>query len=249
MICGIDLVSYLDYLRQLNVYSMMLRIVLALIMGGIIGYGREKKGRPAGFRTYMLVSMGAALTVILSQYLDAMLLGDWASQAEKFGIRTDASRFAAQVINGVGFLGAGTVIVTGRQEVKGLTTAAGLWASACMGIAIGAGFYECMIIAVVLIQFSLRLLPNIEEFIISRSRNMTINIEMDNFEYLGGIVNRMKSEGISFYDVEIEKVKEKGTHLSDFCVCFSARLPKKLGHAEVLAMLSTLDGVVAIDEG
>lgn len=249
MICGIDVVSYLEYLRQLNVYSMMLRIVLALIMGGIIGFGREKKGRPAGFRTYMLVSMGAALTVILSQYLDVMMTGPWAAQAMKFNVRTDASRFAAQVINGVGFLGAGTVIVTGRQEVKGLTTAAGLWASACMGIAIGAGFYECMVIAVLLIQFSLRLLPNIEEFVVSRSRNMNVNIEMDNFEYLGGIVNRIKAEGISFYDVEIEKFKEKGTHLSDFCVRFSMRLPRKLGHTEVLAMLSTLDGVVAIDEG
>ena len=105
-----------------------------------------------------------------------------------------------------------------------------------------------MIIAVLLIQFCLRLLPGIEEFIVSRSRNMTINIAMDNFEYLGGIVSRMKAEGISFYDVEVEKEKDN-TRMSDFCVSFSAHLPKKMGHAEVLAMLSTLDGVVAIDEG
>lgn len=248
MLWGIDFVYYLEYLRGLNIYSMMLRIALAVLMGGIVGYGREKKGRPAGFRTYMIVALGAALTVILSQYMNLMLTGPWAAQAEKLSMRTDAARFAAQVINGVGFLGAGTVIVTGRNEVKGLTTAAGLWASACMGIAIGAGFYECMVIAVVLIQLSLRVLPAIEEFVVSRSRNMTINIAMDNFEYLGGIVSRMKAEGISFYDVEVEKEKDN-TRMSDFCVSFSARLPRKLGHAEVLAMLSTLDGVVAIDEG
>ena len=129
------------YLRELNLFSMMLRVVLAMIVGGIIGFEREKKGRPAGFRTYMLVAVGATLTVILSQYLDLMLHSRWALTAENVGIRTDLSRFGAQVINGVGFLGAGTIIVTGRQEVKGLTTAAGLWASACMGIAIGAGFY------------------------------------------------------------------------------------------------------------
>ena len=136
---------------------MMLRIILALLMGGLIGMERERKRRPAGFRTYMLVALGAALTVILSQYLDYMINNPWAEISASIGVKTDASRFGAQVINGVGFLGAGTIIVTGRQEVKGLTTAAGLWASACMGLAIGAGFYECMIIGFILIFLCMRI--------------------------------------------------------------------------------------------
>ena len=98
---------------------MMLRIILALLMGGLIGMERERKRRPAGFRTYMLVALGAALTVILSQYLDYMINNPWAEISASIGVKTDASRFGAQVINGVGFLGAGTIIVTGRQEVKG----------------------------------------------------------------------------------------------------------------------------------
>lgn len=86
----------------------------------------------------MLVCLGAALTMLLSQYEYYMVTHEWAQLASEVGIRTDVSRFGAQVINGIGFLGAGTIIVTGRQEVKGLTTAAGLWASACMGLAIRA---------------------------------------------------------------------------------------------------------------
>ena len=212
-------------LRELNIYTMMLRIMLAMLMGGIVGFEREKKRRPAGFRTYMLVALGAALTMILSQYLTYMLNNPWLETANKVGVKTDVSRFGAQVINGVGFLGAGTIIVTGRQEVKGLTTAAGLWASACMGLAIGAGFYECMIVGIVLIVLSMKLLPAIEDAMLAYSRNMTIYVEMDSFENLGNIVNRIKSEGIILYDVEIEK--DKIEHMARFsgcvrCTCLSA---------------------------
>lgn len=237
--------DFIDSMRQLSIYSMMLRISLAMLVGGILGFEREKKGRPAGFRTYMLVAMGAALTVILSQYLVLMQQTAWAEYFPVGSQSTDISRFAAQVINGVGFLGAGTIIVTGRHQVKGLTTAAGLWVSACMGIAIGAGFYEGVLIALLLILFCMRLLPALEEFMVSRSRNMCIFVEMDNFENLANIVNRIKTEKVKLYDVEIER--EKHEHLSDFSVLFTVRLPRKMRHAELLATLSTLDGIAAID--
>ena len=233
-------------LRELNIYTMMLRVALAMLMGGIVGFEREKKRRPAGFRTYMLVALGAAMTVMLSQYLDFMLNHEWLATAERVGIKTDVSRFGAQVVNGVGFLGAGTIIVTGRQEVKGLTTAAGLWASACMGLAIGAGFYECVIVGIALIVLSMKLLPFVEEAMLSYSRNMTIYVEMDSFENLGSIVNRIKAESIQIYDVEIEK--DKREHMARFSVLVSMHLPNRREHAELLADLSTMDGVVAIDE-
>ena len=193
--------NWLDYLRQLNIVSMMLRIILALLMGGLIGMERERKRRPAGFRTYMLVALGAALTVMLSQYLDYMINNPWAEISASIGVKTDASRFGAQVINGVGFLGAGTIIVTGRQEVKGLTTAAGLWASACMGLAIGAGFYECMIVGFILIFLCMRILPLIENAVMAKARNMNIYVEMDSVENVGAIVSLIKSENITLYDL------------------------------------------------
>ena len=226
--------------------SMMLRIVLALLMGGLIGMERERKRRPAGFRTYMLVALGAALTVMLSQYLDYMLNNPWADIAASIGIKTDVSRFGAQVINGVGFLGAGTIIVTGRQEVKGLTTAAGLWASACMGLAIGAGFYECMIVGFVLIFLCMRLLPAIENAVMARARNMNIYIEMDSVENVGAIVNILKANNMTLFDVEIDK--EQHEHLSQINAVFSVRLPHKEEHTEILAKLSTIEGIITIEE-
>jgi len=125
--------SVLSYLRELNIVTMMLRILLAVLCGGLIGLERERKNRPAGFRTYMLTALGATLTVLLSLQLDQMLHGPWRALAESIGATQDVSRFGAEAAKGIGFLGAGTIIITARQQVKGLTTAAGLWASACLG--------------------------------------------------------------------------------------------------------------------
>ena len=103
------MLDWLEYLRQLNIWSMMLRVLCAMAAGGLVGFEREKKGRPAGFRTYMLVALGAALTIMLSQYLNLMFEGPWKEIGDSLGIKTDVSRLGAQVINGVGFLGAGYV--------------------------------------------------------------------------------------------------------------------------------------------
>ena len=126
----------IQYLRELHFASVVVRLALAMLLGGCIGLERGRKRRPAGFRTYMLVCLGAALTVLLSLYEFTMVTGPWSDICAEIGIKTDVSRFGAQVINGIGFLGAGTILVTGRQQVKGLTTAAGLWASACTGLAV-----------------------------------------------------------------------------------------------------------------
>ena len=132
-----DLSEILQELTRPGPLSAAVRLTVAMICGGIIGLERGRRRRPAGFRTHMLVCMGAALTMLIGQYVATRLAAD----PSLAGRTTDVARLGAQVINGIGFLGAGTIIVTGRQEVKGLTTAAGLWASACMGLAIGAGFY------------------------------------------------------------------------------------------------------------
>ena len=106
-------------------------MVLAFLCGGLVGLEREYKRRPAGFRTHILICMGAAMTTLTSQYLYL-----------EMNYQTDMARLGAQVVAGIGFIGAGTIIVTRRQRIKGLTTAAGLWATAIIGLALGAGFYE-----------------------------------------------------------------------------------------------------------
>jgi putative Mg2+ transporter-C (MgtC) family protein len=111
------------YLREWNTISVIVRLTIAMLCGGLIGLERASKRRAAGFRTYMVVCLGATLAMLLNQYIDHMLVNVW-----QISQTTDAARLGAQVINGIGFLGAGTILVTRRQEVKGLTTAAGLWA-------------------------------------------------------------------------------------------------------------------------
>ena len=240
------MLEMLDPLRELNTLSVLLRMVLAMLFGGLIGLERVRKRRPAGFRTYMLVCMGAALTVILSQYEYYMVTHEWTELAMEIGLRTDVSRFGAQVINGIGFLGAGTIIVTGKQEVKGLTTAAGLWASACMGLAIGAGFYECVALCFALIFLSIRLLPFIETAIIENARNMNIYVEFQSLDDVGEIINRIKSQDVQIYEVEIERGREERSRNPS--AIFFIRMNQKQAHTRILAAISELESVYAIDE-
>ena len=118
----------IEIAKGVGIVGICVRMFLAVLCGGIIGIEREYKHRPAGFRTHTLITIGATLTTLTSQFL------------VKQGLATDPARLGAQVIAGMGFIGAGAIIVTARRQVKGLTTAAGLWTSAIMGLAIGAGF-------------------------------------------------------------------------------------------------------------
>ena len=120
-------------LSEMNIVSTCARLGLALLLGGILGVERGRKRRPAGLRTYMIVCMASALVMMTGEYLFTTLNTG------------DPARMGAQVISGIGFLGAGTIIITSKQ-VKGLTTAAGLWASACLGLAVGAGYYAGAIV-------------------------------------------------------------------------------------------------------
>ena len=240
------MIGALEYLREMNMASVLLRLVLAMLFGGMIGLERGRKRRAAGFRTYMLVCLGAALTVILSQYEYVMITTRWAAQAAEIGIRTDVSRFGAQVINGIGFLGAGTILVTGHQEVKGVTTAAGLWASACMGLAIGAGFYECVVLGFLLIFLCIRILPSIESWIIENAQDMNIYVEFQTLDDVGEIINRIKAHDVQIYDVELDHGRtEKFRNPS---AVFSIRLNQKQSHTRVLAAISELESVYTIDE-
>ena len=130
-------------LHDLNVVSVFVRLLLAMAFGGTIGFERGIRQRAAGLRTHMLLCVGAASTMLVSQYIYA-----------SYGVG-DPARLSAQVISGIGFLGAGTIIITRRNEIKGLTTAATLWATACMGLAVGVGFYECALIMYLLLIFIL----------------------------------------------------------------------------------------------
>ena len=229
----------LDGLRQLTAPSVMLRMVLAMLCGGLIGIERGRKHRAAGFRTYMLVCLGSALTMILGQYLYYMATHDWAEQAAAIGFRTDITRIGSQVVNGIGFLGAGIIIVTGRQQVKGLTTAAGLWASACVGLAIGAGFYECVLVAFLLIFLSMQLLHRVEQTLVDRARNLNLYVEVQSLENISDVLACIRALGVHIHAVDIDR----GRNGSGPNAVVYLRLNRGQHHTQIMTALSELDTV------
>lgn len=137
------------FLKEYNVLSITIRICLAMISGGLIGYFRDKLNKQAGFRTHILVCIACASTILAGEHMFAT-----------YGGNVDPSRIGAQAIAALGFLGAGTIITSKSNHVIGLTTAAGLWSTAAIGLAFGAGAYELGIIATILILISQNLLKN-----------------------------------------------------------------------------------------
>ena len=245
------MLSFLNDLRTVTadntVWVALFRLAVAAFCGGCIGLERGKKRRAAGFRTYMLVCLSAALTMLISQYLVMMTETHWLGVFERYSINknTDVARFGAQIINGIGFLGAGTIIVTGRQQVKGLTTAVGLWASACMGLCIGAGFVEGAVIGCVLIIVTITLFNHIERFIMARARNINLYIEFLHVDDIGAVISAIKAQDIRIFDVEIHKQKTEGANQS---AVFSVRLPKRMSHATALAVVAGVENVRSIEE-
>ncbi len=240
--------AVMEYLREFHVGSVLIRLFLAALLGGLIGLERGRKRRPAGFRTYMLVCLGSAVSMVLSQYLNHLIENDWAPYLAtlNFSLTTDVSRFGAQCINGIGFLGAGTIVVTGMRQVKGLTTAAGLWASACMGLAIGIGFYEAVFPAAVIILVTTTLFPRVEMLVMSKARNMDVMVEFEHIDDLGNIIQCMKAEGIRIFDAEVNKA---GGISANPTVVFSVQLHKKnRHHSEIVTMLANLESVRSVEE-
>lgn len=173
-----------------NIWTIIIRILLAVICAGSIGVERSRKRQAAGLRTHILVCLGAAVVMILSDFL---ILNNPSS---------DAGRLGAQVVSGIGFLGAGTILITSKSRIKGLTTAAGLWAAACMGLAIGAGFYTLGIIASVMIVIILTILPKIELMFRRKTQYFELHVELDDRSNLKDLVNFLRSINVQITSIE-----------------------------------------------
>ena len=227
--------EFLHFLRDgnLDLLTVTVRLVLAMLCGGCIGLERERKRRPAGFRTHILICLGAALTTLTSQYL-----------VQKH-FYTDPARLGAQVIAGIGFIGAGTIIITKRRQVKGLTTAAGLWAAAIVGLCCGAGFYEGAVLATVIILLAELVFAKLEYFIVSNARAVNLYVEYTDSTNLGTIVDSIKQKNAFIVDMEISKSAGEGRNP---CVIFSLRTHRKISHQALMTIISKIDGVVSVEE-
>ena len=151
-----------EYLSHFNLVTIFVRLALAMACGGVVGIGRSRRNQNAGLRTFMLTAVGACLAVLLTCYEYEMMTSQWAPAVQAVGMKFDASRYAAQVVSGIGFLAAGTILSSGHQQVAGLTTAAGLFTSVCMGLAAGAGMYSCVIIVLVILLIVLEAMHPLE---------------------------------------------------------------------------------------
>ena len=230
----------MELLRELNLISMIVRVFLAVFIGGILGLERERKNRPAGFRTYILVCLGAALVMMTNQYVYHYYeLGD-------------PVRMGAQVISGIGFLGAGTIIVTGRNKITGITTAASLWAAACSGLAIGIGFYEGAIICGVVIVFVMWGLQSFETWTRKHSKYMDLYMEYDGGKSsFGEFLEYVREKRLEVSNVQMSRTeffqKEKGKQRT-LSFTLTVVSDVKRTHAEVIDVLSKAKGIQYIEE-
>ncbi len=172
----------LHTLRELTLLTAAIRLLLATVLGGIIGMERGRRGRAAGMRTHILVCLGAALSALVGLYTTEIL-----------NFTTDPLRVGAQVISGIGFLGAGMILIRGHFQVTGLTTAAGLWATAAIGLAIGIGYYEAALLSVLLVLVTNALFPYMERNI-KAQRNNSIYLELKAPEQLNAFLAYLKEE-------------------------------------------------------
>ena len=220
----------IEYLREINLVSICLRIVLSLIIGGILGLERGRKNRPAGFRTYILVCLGSTLVMMTNQYICEVFESG------------DPSRLGAQVISGIGFLGAGMIYFNGRHSVKGLTTAAGIWATSGIGLAIGAGMYAMGIatsLLILVMQFLLH--KNIKFLQTPNEEQLSIVIpdDKESMDYINNV--------LSHHDISIIKLK-KCTRTNDNMLELQLKVhvPQDLDYTKLLEVFQESDSISSI---
>ena len=235
-------------------WTVVVRLFLAVLCGGLIGLEREHKHRVAGFRTHILVCIGATLTTMTSQYLWTYFNPDWIFAAENVSSMIpegqwvlDPARLGAQVVAGIGFIGAGTIVVTKRKQVKGLTTAAGLWTTAIVGLAIGTGFYLAVLYVTFLILVIEIFFSRLEYSVAAKGRDITLYVEYGLDQQVGVIIETLRIRQVRVLDVEIAKVRAKnGEELTS--ALLTVRYAKNTRHEKILAELSELRDVRTVHE-
>ena len=212
--------------------SIALRLMLAMIMGALIGYERASKKSTAGLRTFSIVCVSSALTMIINEYL---VLSHGTG---------DITRLSAQVISGIGFLGVGSIILTSRNQIKGLTTAATLWSTAILGIAIGAGMILPGIIAFAIMMFIIIVLSYISKHLERYNRIITIYLEADKSMGLAPIIAALAERDFEVLQLEKHKSSPEG----DLMIQLDLNLKGKYLHSDIISQLSQLESIHYIEE-
>ena len=220
--------------REFTYLEAGLRILMAIVLGGMIGMERGLKNRPAGLRTYMLVCLGACIVMLTNQYV-----------YEAFGVG-DPVRMGAQVVSGIGFLGAGTIIVTARNQIKGLTTAAGLWASACVGLALGIGLYAVSIMGSVAIFVILTLLHELDFRMRRSTKQVEVYVELKHNVAVGQFLDFVRDRQYEPSNLQILLENTSDNGILAFSVTLKGQ--KNCNHDDIVTTVKTMSGIGYVEE-
>jgi putative Mg2+ transporter-C (MgtC) family protein len=222
------------HMEPLTAGDVALRVVLAVALGGVIGLERGARNHPAGFRTHILVCVGACLAILTNEFVfDAVGAAG-----------TDPTRIGAQVISGIGFLGVGTIFMSGRNTVKGLTTAAGLWASGAIGLAVGVGFYFAAVVSAAVVVLVLAVFPPIENTIYRTSRRMRLHAETDTIEAEKALTAYIKDSGNCIKSKHISTISNVEHRVSSY---FTIQLKSGACADTFVEELAALPGVKLVE--
>lgn len=227
----------LTYLHTFSTGVVIIRLLLATLCGGLIGFCRSVKKRGAGFKTHLLVCLGSALIMLTGEYIYCYI-------SHGTG---DVARMAAQVVSGVGFLGAGTIMVTGgSHQVRGLTTAAGLWTCAGIGLALGIGFYSGGIVCTIITFFVYVYMQRIDEFAYEHSRVYEFYAEFQTRTDVMEFISEMKVHGYKFIDFEIGRPRKNKSEIVS--VNMTIEVGPKAKNKDVLEFIEGMEGLLSIAE-
>ena len=238
-------ISKIKFVGELTVDVVFLRLLLAVIFGGIVGIERERNNKPAGFRTYILVCFGAAIVSIVQDQLRINIFNfeknfpDLASF-----MKSDLGRLGAQVISGIGFLGAGSIIKE-KGEVEGLTTAAGIWATGCVGLGIGWGFYNIAIVAIIFMLIIMTALKKVETIFMKKSSNLIFEIEIDENAAVSEIISECHAVLLQ-KEININKVDK---NLKNNIITFNATTEENNKNlSEIVMILSSKNNIKSVKD-
>lgn len=227
----------IGFLEGYSEAAIAIRLVIATLFGSLVGWERVTKNHYhyVGIKTFALVSLGSAVAIVLNMEL-----------ALRGNMQTDVGRIPAGVVSGIGFLGAGMILVTGRNRIKGLTTAASLWVTANMGMAVGGGFLTTGVVSFLLIMMANRLLQRFSQNVERRSHFMSIYLEVEREK---GVMKLRKYLSEAGYELlSMSKVKEKTLQSSDVAISVELDLKEPTEHRRVLEKLGNLDYVNYLEE-
>lgn len=190
--------EFIDLIAGWSATSVFLRLSLAFLVGILIGAEREYKNKGAGMKTHVLVCVGSAVAMLVSEYIFHQFPS----------ARADMARIGAQVISGVGFLGVGTIIITGKNEVQGLTTAAGLWVCACIGLLAGAGYVEGTIIALGFVMFTYIVINPVDHWLRVNARIFSVYVEFENKQGVKYLLKKLHTWNCDYSNFQIVKAEE-----------------------------------------